>query len=152
MLVLYVPAYILLYVFLIISKVATVLISSRLLPGSFASGKSLPLEMLRAGWATTYEQSGAEYGKWGKVEFLRIESEAKYAQTCPPMHLISGFAPFNLMTSLIEQRAVVCGRMVQMARPRPNISAGMLSPQMVPKRQGQAKPPKRSMDGTCGPC
>ena len=33
--------------------------------------------MLRAGWATTYEQAGAEYGKWGKDEFLRIEAEAK---------------------------------------------------------------------------
>lgn len=33
--------------------------------------------MLRAGWAITYEQSGAEYGKWGKEEFLKLEAEAK---------------------------------------------------------------------------
>jgi hypothetical protein len=34
--------------------------------------------MLKAGWVTTYEQAGAEYGEWGKDEFLRIEAEAKY--------------------------------------------------------------------------
>jgi endonuclease YncB( thermonuclease family) len=28
------------------------------------SGSSLALEMLRAGTATTYEESGAEYGPW----------------------------------------------------------------------------------------
>lgn len=33
--------------------------------------------MLKAGWVTTYEQAGAEYGSWGKEEFLRVESEAK---------------------------------------------------------------------------
>jgi len=36
--------------------------------------------MLKAGWVTTYEQAGAEYGQWGKDEFLRIEAEAKAAQ------------------------------------------------------------------------
>jgi endonuclease YncB( thermonuclease family) len=50
-----------------------------LLPGSIASGKSLSLEMLKVGWVTTYEQAGAEYGEWGKDEFLRVEAEAKYA-------------------------------------------------------------------------
>jgi endonuclease YncB( thermonuclease family) len=49
-----------------------------LLPGFIASGKNLSLEMLKAGWVTTYEQAGAEYGKWGKNDFLRIEAEAKY--------------------------------------------------------------------------
>jgi hypothetical protein len=34
--------------------------------------------MLKAGWVTTYEQAGAEYGKWGKNDFLRVEAEAKY--------------------------------------------------------------------------
>jgi len=33
--------------------------------------------MLAAGWATTYEQTGADYGRWGKDAFLRIESNAK---------------------------------------------------------------------------
>jgi endonuclease YncB( thermonuclease family) len=47
------------------------------LPGSLASGKNLSLEMLKAGWVTTYEQSGAEYGERGKGEFLRFEAEAK---------------------------------------------------------------------------
>jgi hypothetical protein len=60
--------------------VANVQQSPRILPGTFFSGKSLSLEMLRAGWVTIYEQSGAEYGKWGKDEFLRIEAEAKYVQ------------------------------------------------------------------------
>jgi endonuclease YncB( thermonuclease family) len=61
----------------IILKVAVVLLSPRLLPGSIFSGKNLSLEMLRAGWVTTYEQSGAVYGKWGKEVFLRLENEAK---------------------------------------------------------------------------
>jgi len=50
------------------------------LPGFLASGKSLSLEMLKAGWVTTYEQAGAEYGEWGKDEFLRVEAEAKAAR------------------------------------------------------------------------
>lgn len=58
-------------------QVAVVMESPRFLPGSFAYGKNLSLEMLKAGWVTTYEQAGAEYGKWGKEEFLRIENEAK---------------------------------------------------------------------------
>jgi len=33
--------------------------------------------MLRAGTSTTYEQAGAEYGKYGKDEFLRVEAEAR---------------------------------------------------------------------------
>jgi endonuclease YncB( thermonuclease family) len=54
------------------------------------SGKSLSLEMLRAGWATTYEQSNAEYGPWGKEEFLRVEQEAKCALLLPhPFSLVS---------------------------------------------------------------
>jgi hypothetical protein len=34
--------------------------------------------MVKAGWATTYVQSGAEYGAVGKEEFLRTEAYAKY--------------------------------------------------------------------------
>lgn len=41
---------------------------------------NLSLEMLRAGWATTYEQSNAEYGASSKDEFLRTEEEAKCVQ------------------------------------------------------------------------
>ncbi|KAN0080311.1 hypothetical protein V8E55_009877 [Tylopilus felleus] len=43
-------------------------------------GSSLALEMLRAGTATTYEESGAEYGPWGRDTFLRVEGEAKAAR------------------------------------------------------------------------
>ncbi|KAJ7039540.1 hypothetical protein C8F04DRAFT_1085636 [Mycena alexandri] len=60
--------------------VSIVTLTPRLLPGSWAAGKSLSLEMLKAGWVTTYEQAGAEYGKWGKEEFLRVENEAKAAR------------------------------------------------------------------------
>ncbi len=42
-----------------------------------AKGKCLPIEMLRAGWVVTYEQAGAEYGKWSKDEFLRLQAEAQ---------------------------------------------------------------------------
>ncbi|RDB17699.1 putative endonuclease LCL3 [Hypsizygus marmoreus] len=64
----------------IASHVANVVLSPRILPGAFVSGKSLSLEVLRAGWGTTYEQAGAEYGKWGKEKFLQVESEAKAAR------------------------------------------------------------------------
>ncbi|KAF7312178.1 TNase-like domain-containing protein [Mycena indigotica] len=57
--------------------VAVVTLSPQFLPGSLFYGKSLPLEMLKAGWATTYEQAGAEYGKWGKAEYLKVENDAK---------------------------------------------------------------------------
>ncbi|KAG6906309.1 hypothetical protein DXG01_014645 [Tephrocybe rancida] len=60
--------------------VAHVTLSPRVLPGAFVSGKILSHEMLRAGWVTTYEQAGAEYGKAGKDEFLRLEAEAKTAR------------------------------------------------------------------------
>lgn len=33
--------------------------------------------MLSAGYATTYEQSGAEYGRWGKDQFLEYERAAR---------------------------------------------------------------------------
>ena len=53
-----------------------------LLPGSIFSGKNLSLEMLKSGWGTTYQQAGAEYGKWGLEEYLRVEAEAKYVFVC----------------------------------------------------------------------
>jgi hypothetical protein len=55
-----------------------VLLQPRLFPGFISSGKSVSLEMLRAGWATTYEQANAEYGPWGKEMFLQLEQEAKW--------------------------------------------------------------------------
>ncbi|KAJ7650638.1 hypothetical protein FB45DRAFT_888331 [Roridomyces roridus] len=60
--------------------VAYVTLSPNFLPGNWVSGKSLPLEMLRAGCVTTYLQAGAEYGKEGKEEYLRVEAEAKAAR------------------------------------------------------------------------
>lgn len=60
--------------------VSTVLLPPRILPGSLVHGKSLSLEMLKEGWVTTYLQSGAEYGKWGKDEFMRVEAGAKAAR------------------------------------------------------------------------
>ncbi|KAJ7600785.1 hypothetical protein C8J56DRAFT_911288 [Mycena floridula] len=51
-----------------------------ILPGTWFTGKSLAIEMLKAGWVTTYEQSGAEYGKWGKEHFLKLEMQAKAAR------------------------------------------------------------------------
>lgn len=40
-------------------------------------GRCLSLEMLRDGWAVTYEQAGAVYGKWGKEHFVELEAKAK---------------------------------------------------------------------------
>ncbi|KAG1750368.1 uncharacterized protein EDB91DRAFT_1217039 [Suillus paluster] len=50
------------------------------LPGWVTRGRSLSLEMLRAGTGLTYEQAGAEYGKYGKDKFLRVEAEARAAR------------------------------------------------------------------------
>lgn len=36
--------------------------------------------MLQAGWVEVYEQSGAEYGKWGKDHFLQVQEEAQRAK------------------------------------------------------------------------
>ncbi|KAF8153951.1 SNase-domain-containing protein [Crassisporium funariophilum] len=60
--------------------VAQVHLSPRILPGFLFRGKNLPAEMLKSGWATTYEQAGAEYGKLGKEGYLRLENEAKAAR------------------------------------------------------------------------
>ncbi|KAG8825103.1 putative endonuclease lcl3 [Serendipita sp. 399] len=38
--------------------------------------KCVSLEMLEAGWATVYEQTNAEYGKWGKDHFLAVLAAA----------------------------------------------------------------------------
>lgn len=46
---------------------------------SFLTGQSLSILMLRSGWAEVYQQSGAEYGKWGKEHFLELEQQAKAA-------------------------------------------------------------------------
>lgn len=60
--------------------VSNVHLAPRLFPGAFFFGKNLAVEMLRAGCATTYEQAGAEYGKQGKEEYLRVEKEARAAR------------------------------------------------------------------------
>lgn len=59
------------------AQVGLVELQPRFLPGWLVPGKSLGLEMLKAGWATTYQQAGAEYGKHGKGVFLQIEAKAK---------------------------------------------------------------------------
>jgi hypothetical protein len=33
--------------------------------------------MLKAGWATIYEQANAEYGPLGKESYLKVEKQAK---------------------------------------------------------------------------
>ncbi|KAJ8489389.1 hypothetical protein ONZ51_g2946 [Trametes cubensis] len=60
--------------------VAAVHLKPRLLPGWLATGKDLSLEMLRAGWAGVYEQTGGEYGRSGLQEFLRVQKEAQRAK------------------------------------------------------------------------
>ncbi|PCH42881.1 nuclease [Wolfiporia cocos MD-104 SS10] len=65
----------------------------RILPGILFSGKCVSLEMLRAGWVETYEQSGAEYGRWGKGEFLRLQAEAQAARRGMWKYGITGESP-----------------------------------------------------------
>ncbi|KAH7103005.1 SNase-domain-containing protein [Auriculariales sp. MPI-PUGE-AT-0066] len=52
-------------------------LAPRLLPGWLFTGRNVSLEMLKAGWATTYEQAGAEYGKKTREQFLLVEAQAK---------------------------------------------------------------------------
>ncbi|KAG8856860.1 putative endonuclease lcl3 [Serendipita sp. 411] len=42
--------------------------------------RCVSLDMLRAGWADVYEQSNADYGKWGKDHFLSVLAEAQRAK------------------------------------------------------------------------
>ncbi|TRM63161.1 hypothetical protein BD626DRAFT_495720 [Schizophyllum amplum] len=60
--------------------VSNVCLQPRILPGSLFWGVNLAEDMLRAGWAITYEQAGAEYGKSGKEGYRLLEQEAKYAK------------------------------------------------------------------------
>ncbi|CAE6453935.1 unnamed protein product [Rhizoctonia solani] len=60
--------------------VASCYLPPRLLPNNVFKGKHLSMEMLRAGWATVYEQGGAEYDPYTKEAFLRVETEAKAAK------------------------------------------------------------------------
>ena len=46
-------------------------------PALLSKGKCISLEMLKAGWAVTYEQIGAEYGPYSKEEFMAIQEEAR---------------------------------------------------------------------------
>ncbi|KAF8524330.1 hypothetical protein BU17DRAFT_35306, partial [Hysterangium stoloniferum] len=45
-----------------------------------SASRCVSIAMLSAGYATTYEQSGAEYGRWGKEEFLKYEEVARNAK------------------------------------------------------------------------
>ncbi|CEL61018.1 putative endonuclease LCL3 OS=Laccaria bicolor (strain S238N-H82 / ATCC MYA-4686) GN=LCL3 PE=3 SV=1 [Rhizoctonia solani AG-1 IB] len=60
--------------------VASCYLPPRILPSSIFKGRHLSMEMLRAGWATVYEQGGAEYDPYTKQVFLRVEGEAKSAK------------------------------------------------------------------------
>lgn len=60
--------------------VSVVTLPPPFLPGWLATGRSLALEMIRAGTGLTYEQAGAEYGKYGKDEFLKAEAESRVAR------------------------------------------------------------------------
>lgn len=50
------------------------------IPALLSKGKNVSTEMLRAGWAVTYEQAGAEYGTLGKDAFLAMQTEAQRAK------------------------------------------------------------------------
>lgn len=79
----------------------------RILPSSLFTGRCISLEMLRAGWVETYEQAGAEYGKWGKDEFLRIQAEAQYVELSLPHHseLPMSFTLLILLTLPVRRLA-----------------------------------------------
>jgi len=90
------------------------------LPGWLVTGRSLALEMLRAGVGTTYEQAGAEYGKYGKDEFVKVEAEARYVfllgTTLWRTHFL--YCPLELPVE-------GCGNMAQRWKHPRNISGDM---------------------------
>ncbi|TCD62835.1 putative endonuclease lcl3 [Steccherinum ochraceum] len=49
-------------------------------PGWFGRRQDVAVEMLKAGWAVVYEQSGAEYGKEGKEGLLKLQEAAQRAK------------------------------------------------------------------------
>lgn len=66
-------------------QVAIPMLPPRLLP-AFTSpyfGCCLSLEMIKDGWAVTYEQGGAVYGRWGKRTFLDLEAKARFVGNVP---------------------------------------------------------------------
>ncbi|EJD54050.1 SNase-domain-containing protein [Auricularia subglabra TFB-10046 SS5] len=74
-------------------NVAIVVLAPWLLPGWLKSGKNVSLEMLKAGWATTYAQAGAEYGQRTKEQFQLVEAEAKAAKRGMWVHGTKGETP-----------------------------------------------------------
>ncbi|KIY74133.1 nuclease [Cylindrobasidium torrendii FP15055 ss-10] len=90
--------------------VAYVALPQRLIPSTRLSKKrNLALEMLRAGWATTYQQYGAEHGSIGKAEFLRIEAEAKIARVGQWKSGIKGESPAEYKRRQAASEAMVKG-------------------------------------------
>ncbi|KAI5824362.1 staphylococcal nuclease [Schizophyllum commune Tattone D] len=60
--------------------VSHVRLAPRFLPATLFRGPNLAEDMLRKGWATTYEQHGAEYGEGGVERYKQVEQEAKDAR------------------------------------------------------------------------
>ncbi|CDO69941.1 hypothetical protein BN946_scf184836.g15 [Trametes cinnabarina] len=73
--------------------VSAVHLKPRLFPGWLATGKDLSVEMLRAGWASVYEQAGAEYGRAGLEEFLRVQQDAQLGKRGIWKHGTQGETP-----------------------------------------------------------
>ncbi|KAH8117419.1 hypothetical protein DFH11DRAFT_1687426 [Phellopilus nigrolimitatus] len=67
-------------------------------------GKCVSLEMLRDGWAVTYEQTGAEYGKFGKQVFLDTEAKAKKAKKGQWIHGTDGESPAEYKRRYAQMR------------------------------------------------
>ncbi|KAI0041676.1 staphylococcal nuclease [Auriscalpium vulgare] len=61
--------------------VAMPYLAPRILPGLFARGKCISMEMLRAGWVEVYEQAGAEYGDVSKNEFMLVQAAAQASRS-----------------------------------------------------------------------
>lgn len=68
--------------------------------------------MLSAGYATTYEQSGAEYGPWGKQQFLQYEKAARLV-----ILLSKSSTDMNIHTGLRNEG---CGPPKSLSSPRQN--------------------------------
>lgn len=60
--------------------VAACYLPPKFLPSNLFKGRHLSMEMLKDGWATVYEQGGAEYYPYTKDAFLKTEAAAKAAR------------------------------------------------------------------------
>ena len=83
------------------------------------STRCVSLEMLKAGFATVYEGSGAHYDPFGKSKLLALEATAKYC-----ISFLDKCVKFNMRYLGSQDEA--CGRRKPYSKALPSTRDGML--------------------------